>query len=265
MNREEALAIWARDGSPWSPWTKAVLFSFMSDQMSDISPSPSAVWKVPLLQDAALIVELAGARGVEVGISLAYSGYRPIPLYNACPYGSDASETNEFLSVSEAPSATVMSAPSVIDVVPIMRAIANETSTLKAITLPLSAPPAFLLDANRHNAAFSPDVGWFDNRSIVRQSDLPSATVLKEKGIQRVIVIQANHGLQSDLHAVLLSFQEAGMTISKQAPLGPWDPANYTVPRLSLLKVWWNKLLARFGYRLNSSGSFGRFVHGSGG
>ena len=36
MNREEALATWAPDGSPWSPWTKAVLFSFMSDRLSDI-------------------------------------------------------------------------------------------------------------------------------------------------------------------------------------------------------------------------------------
>jgi hypothetical protein len=265
MNREEALAIWAPDGSPWSPWTKAVLFSFMSDQMSDVSPSPGAAWKVPLLQDVAILVELAGARGVEVGISLAYSGYRPIPLYNACPYGSDASETDEFLSVIEVPSATVMSAPSVIDVVPIMRAIANETSTLKAITLPLSAPPAFLLDANRQNAAFSPEVGWFDNRSIVRQSDLPTATFLKEKGIRHVIVIRANQALQSDLQTVLLSWQEAGMTISKQAPVEPWGPVNYTVPRKSLLKVWWDKLLQPFGYRLNSSGSFGRFVHGSGG
>lgn len=265
MNREEALATWAPDGSPWSPWTKAVLFSFMSDRLSDISPPPSAGWKVPLLQDAALIVELAGARGVEVGISLAHSGYRPIPLYNACPYGSDASESDGFLSVFGGPSATATSAPSVIDVVPIMRAIANETSTLKTISLPLSAPPAFLLDANRQNAAFSPDAGWFDNRSIVRQSDLPTAAFLKEKGIRQVILIRGNPDLQSDLQTVLLSWQEAGMVISKQAPIEPWGPVNHTVPRLSLLKAWWNKLLQRFGYRLNSSGSFGRFVHGSGG
>jgi hypothetical protein len=252
MNREEALAIWAPDGSPWSPWTKAVLFSFMSDQIPDIPPPPPTQWDVPLIQDAAVMVELSGTRSVEVGISLAHSGYRPIPLYNACPYGPDAS-------------ATATSGPSVIDVVPIIRAIENGTSTLKAMTLPLSAPPVFLLDANRQNAAFSPDVGWFDNRSIVRQSDLPTAAFLKEKGIRHVIVIRADQELQSDLQTVLLSWQEAGMAISRQTQAEPWGPVDYTVPKPSFLKAWWNKLLQTFGYRLNSTGSFGRFVHGSGG
>jgi len=144
MNREEALAIWAPEDSPWSPWTKAVLFSFMpefiSDQMPHIPPSHGAEWKVPLFQDAALLVELAGEKGVEAGISLAHSGYRPIPLYNACPYEFDVTEAGRSASL-----------PSVIDVVPIMRALEKETSTLKTIALPRSAPPAFLLDANRKN------------------------------------------------------------------------------------------------------------------
>ena len=250
MNREEALAIWAPEDSPWSPWTKAVLFSFMPDPMPEMRPSHGTEWKVPLLQDAALLVELAGANGVEVGISLARSGYRPIPLYNACPYGFDDMEAG---------------LPSVIDVVPIMRALERETTNLKSIALPYSAPPAFLLDANRKNAAFSPQLGWFDNRSIIRESDLPTADFLKRNGIRQVIVIRSNPNLQTDLRAVLASWRDAGLAIAEQAPDLPWSPLAVNLPRPSILSLWWNKFLLRFGYRLNSSGSFGRFVHGSGG
>lgn len=254
MNREEALSIWAPEDCAWSPWTKAVLFSFMSDQIDDVAISNGNTLNVPLLQDAALLVELAGECGVETGVSLARSGYRPIPLYNACPY-----------ELNDADAGLSPIAPSVIDVVPIMRALERETSTLKAIGLKGSAPPAFLLDANRKNAGFSPEMGWFDNRSIIRESDLPTADFLKQNGIRKVVVIRAGHDLQSDLQAVLLSWQDAGLAIAKQTSGAAWSPLEFAVPRLSVLKQWWNKFLLRFGYRLNSSGSFGRFVHGSGG
>lgn len=253
MNREEALAIWAPDNSPWSHWTKPVLFAFMSDPISDVPPTPRAEWNVPLLKDAALLVELPGEKGVETGIALAQSGYRPIPLYNACPYEADSAGLS-----------TSSSAPSVIDVVPILRALERETRGLRAIAIPDSAPPAFLLDANRKNATFSPQIGWFDNRSILRESDLPTADYLKANGITQVILIWSNQKLQTDLRAVLLSWQDAGIAIAEQASQVPWSPSNFSVPRPSALKVWWNKLLLRFGYRLNSSGSFGRFVHSSG-
>jgi hypothetical protein len=254
MNREEALSIWAPEDSPWSPWTKAVLFSFMSDQIDEDAPSDGNSQNVPLLQDAALVIELPGRNGVEVGISLARSGYRPIPLYNACPYERDVSD------MGSSPSAL-----SVIDVVPIMRALERGTSTLKAIGLDASAPPAFLLDANRKHGGFSPQMGWFDNRSIVRESDLPTAAFLKEHGISKIIVIQASNDLQSDLQTVLRSWQDLGMIIAKQTPDAPWSPVEFAVPRQSVLSLWWNKLLLHFGYRLNSSGSFGRFVQSSSG
>jgi hypothetical protein len=263
MNREEALAIWAPEGSPWSPWAKAVLFSFMANEISDIPPNPGPVWHVPLLQSSALIVDLAGATGVEVGMSLAHSGYRPIPLYNACLHGFDTPENDGFQSLFETRAAARTSAPSVIDVAPIMRAMASQTSVLKALPLPLSAPPAFLLDANRQNAAFSPDATWFDNRSIVRDSDLPSAAFLQDHGIEQVIVIRANRELQSDLQAVLLSWQLQGLAIFRQATDMQWDPVRFTVPRMSLLTNWWNTIQNRSGYRVNSLRAFGRFVHGS--
>lgn len=136
---------------------------------------------------------------------------------------------------------------------------------INAKALPPSAPPVFLLDADRQAAGVSPDVGWFDNRSIVRESDLPSASFLNSKNIRHVIVIRADRHLQSDLHAVLLAWQEGGMAMQEQCPGEPWNPLSFTVRRRPALKVWWDKLLNHFGYRLNSSGSFGRFIHGSSG
>jgi len=263
MNREEAFDIWAPEDSPWSPWAKAVLFSFMPNEISDTPPASGPAWHVPLLQGAALVVDLAGDEGVKVGMSLAHSGYRPIPLYNACPYGFDNPEKDGFQSVFETLADGGTNAPSVIDVVPIMRAISSQTTVLKALPLPPSAPPAFLLDAHRQNAAFSPDATWFDNRSIVRESDLPTAGFLKDNGIEQVIVIRAHRELQSDLQTILLSWQLQGLPILAQAPDTQWDPVRFTVPKASLLKTWWNKIQYRFGYRPNSSGAFGRFVHGS--
>jgi uncharacterized protein YijF (DUF1287 family) len=108
-------------------------------------------------------------------------------------------------------------------------------------------------------------LGWFDNRSIVRESDLPTADFLKQNGIRQVIVIRSNRNLQTDLQAVLTSWQDAGLAIAVQAVAAPWSPQGFKVRRVSILRLWWNKIQLRFGYRLNSSGSFGRFVHGSGG
>jgi hypothetical protein len=261
MNREEAFSIWAPGDSPWSPWSKAVLFSFMPDEIPDLANPPAAAWKVPLVRETALLVELPGESGVDAGIALAQSGYRPIPLYNACPWGLDDSG----LSISPALPAKPINVPSVIDVEAILRALKRETGTLRAAALPPSAPPAFLLDAYRANAGFSPAMGWFDNRSVVRESDLPSAAYLMDRGIRQIVLVRAGRSLRSDLQAVLLSWQAGGLSIAEQTAMEDWKPEKFAVPRPSALTFWWNRLALRFGYRLNSAGAFGRFVRGSSG
>lgn len=265
MNREEALAVWAPAGSPWSPWTKGVLFSFMPEQIADHSPRHIPAWKVPLRGDTAIFIELAGARAIEVGIALAHSGYRPVPLYNACPFGLAPSYTGGVPSLTGGPSLMAIGEASVVDVVPIMRALANETNTLREICLPLSAPPAFMLDANRQSGGSSPHVGAFDNRSVIRESDVPSAAFLLDRGIRQVVVVRGDQSLKTDLQAVLLSWQTAGLVITRQAPGQPWDPVKHEVSEIPFLKSWWTKFMQHFGYRLNTSGSFGSFVHGSSG
>ena len=80
-----------------------------------------------------------------------------------------------------------------------------------------------------------------------------------------MIVVQARPDLQSDLRTILLAWQEGGLTISRQVLTEPWNPETFAVTKPSRLKAWWDKLTTRFGYPLNSAGSFGRFVHGSSG
>ncbi len=265
MNREEALTIWAPEGSPWSPWTKAVLFAFMPEEIPDTPPSTGESWQIPLIKEAALIVDLPGARSVGFGVSAARSGYRPIPLYNACPSPTDTTGLRATTSSDQEPLATAAGVRSAIEVVPIMRALERETNILKGLILLPSAPPAFLLDADRHRPALLPSVGWFDNRSVIRPSDVPTATFLKGHGIERVVVVQAKPDLQSDLRTILLAWQAGGLAISRQVLAEQWNPQIFAVTKPSLLKIWWDKLVVRFRYPLNGAGSFGRFAHGSAG
>ena len=255
MNRQEALSIWAPPDSPWSRWTKAVLFGFMPDDLSELRSAVSELARVPFIQGTALFVELAGQDGVEFGVTLARSGYQPIPLYNACPHAIDVFGTQ--------PAASAI--PSVIDVGPIMHALEREASTLKHLVVPALAPPAFLLDANRQRATFVPREGLFDNRSIIRETDVPTATFLKSHGIREVILVQAKPGLQSDLRTILLAWQDSGLTISRQLLTESWNPQLFAVAKPMLLKAWWDKLRLRFGYPLNEAGSFGRFLRPAGG
>jgi hypothetical protein len=265
VTREESLSIWGPAGSPWSRWVKAVLFSFMHDRIPDNSPGSNAQWTVPLLQDTALILNLPGPHGVYQGVAIAAVGYRPIPLYNACPYAIEDLESDPIPSILTALRPARINSPAVIDVIPIMRALETETGALRIISLPALAPPAFLVDADRHNAAVNPTVGWFDNRSIIRQSDLPTAEFLRAHGIRQVVLVQSSQRLQADMQSVLLPWQDAGLSILRQTPGELWSPTVYRVSPPSFLKNLWNQVLFPFRYRLNGSDAFGGFVHGSAG
>ena len=260
MNRKEALSIWSPTESPWSPWTKPVLFSFMPEDLPDVStlpPTHDRPWRVPLTEGAVLLVELPGASGVELGLDLARRGYRPIPLYNACPHPLS-------FEAYELP-LTSIRFRSAVDVMPILQALIGQTSRLRQIALPPAAPPAFLLDADRLRSSRWSDVDWFDNRSIVRTTDLPTATFLRSQGIRKVILIQAKPDLSRDLRTVLRSWQEGGVTTARQIVGEPWAPQAFVVPRTWWLRAWWDQNFLELGYPFKSDGSFGRFVqHASG-
>ena len=267
MTREEALDVWAPEGSPWSAWAKAVLFAFLPDTIPEAAVTPQANFVPPYAasRDTALLVELAGARSMEAGLQLAAGGCRPVPLYNACPYASGPLQPHHLSAVADRYSRGEVGLPASVDVLLILRAIADGTGFLKQVAVPFAAPPAFLIDAHRHDAPYAPDIGWFDNRSVLRAADLPSAEFLKQHGIARTVLVQEDRKLRSDLRTVLSAWQEAGLIIHRQTWGNAWNPEEYSVPRPSLLGSLWDGWQMRFRFRPNSAGAFERFVHGAGG
>lgn len=258
MNREEALDIWAPHNSRWGGWTKPTLFSFMSDPLPDQAESVDNGWRAILAPDTAILVELAGEEVVRVGLQLARSGYRPVPLFNACPFGLEDSRSTVFTMRPDF-------APALVDVIRILRALEKNTGTLKSLNLPDSAPPAFLLDANRSRGPLFPSTGTFDNRSVVRESDLPKSELLQEAGIRRVVLIRTASESGRDLRPILLSWQIAGLQIQTQEVGRAWRPHNYTVVRPPALSTLLDKLVTWFLFRTNSRGSFGRTIRSAGG
>lgn len=255
MNREEALVIWAKQDSRWGEWTKPVLFSFMSDPLPDQAAATDSGWKTVASSDAAVLVELPGAESVFAGLQLARFGYRPIPLFNACPLALGASHFT--LGTAEA--------PALVDVVSILRALERHTGALASMNLSESAPPAFLLDANRSRGPLFPGAGVFDNRSIVRASDLPSSEVLKQAGIRRIVLVRVADKLSHDLYAVLMSWQRGGLQIQTQTYAREWNPVDYAIQERNAVAVLFEKLLMWLALRTNSLDSFGRSVHSAGG
>src|SRR4051794_30740495 len=152
MKSDDLWQKWAPSDGLWSPWVKPMLFAWAHDH--PVTPEfPALLSEVefswlPALSSqgrSALILDLPGAEGVAAGLALAACGYRPIPLYNGLP-GTDT--------------------PSVVQVVPIVQALAAATSGLAELRLPLDAPPAFLLDSRRRHGTVSRNEHSFDNRSI---------------------------------------------------------------------------------------------------
>src|SRR5436309_3420802 len=141
MDKQRLFQIWASDDSPWSDWAKPVLFAHWTGAEPpawDAPPEPDVAHLPPADGSSGVVVDLEGLQSIAVGIALAKRGYRPVPLFNACP-----------------PPAGV---PAVVDVWPMLWALAAKAPELAAIPLAADAPPAFLLDAGRRWGASRPPV-----------------------------------------------------------------------------------------------------------
>ena len=241
MTNQVIFDAWAPPAAIWSPWVKPVLFS----QMDAFSPEANAPqetpqdvsWAVDSNSATAIVADLPGAQGVSLALRLATINYRLIPLYNACPGPADGT--------------------TVVDVWPIVAALAAAASTLGGLALPDDAPPAFLMDANR-NPAIARTPGQFDNRSISLPTDFPSAHVLLSRGIQRVLLVHAGREEpQADLSHTLYRWQEAGVKILALDVGNPALPRPITVQRPKAFRLLWYNLLAKFGLKANPLGGFG--------
>src|SRR5437764_9749370 len=87
MDRHELFEIWAPHGGVWSAWTKPVLFAHLPRALPLLEsvPTPDLSWMPPIQEHWAVVVDRPGAEAVRLGVALAERGYRPVPLFNACP------------------------------------------------------------------------------------------------------------------------------------------------------------------------------------
>lgn len=249
MTREEVYDAWRPESSPWTRWVKPVLFSFMKDDepLSDALGLGSE-WSVSFEPGTALLADLPGPEGVRLGITLARVGYRPVPVYNACPHPAWPWDLVEQHTA--------------VNVVPIMTALIDTAAALNRYHLAANAPPIFLIDSNRKGAG-RPDYGWFDNRSFVSVSDFPSGTLLMNHGITNIVVIQSESRTAIDLLQVLLAWQRDGILVGFQEAWQHWAPERKVVRPSSIITKIWFYLTSKLGYPQHSQGAFGGWVRTS--
>ena len=238
MTNEELYAIWANEASPWSTWSKPVLFATMQYHILNFPPQltslPSTSWAPPGCESTALIIDLPGAESVTTGLALANRGYRPVPLYNCC----------------QGPGMLV-------DVAPIVAALAAGGALLANIDLPATAPPAFLLDSRRLSNSHINTPGRFDNRWCVVPQDLPSADFLIKMGINTIVL--RSSVIENDLDHTLYRYQEKGIKIEHSHPLKQ-NRVPVTIPKPYSFKSLFYRWQVLTGLRRNSAGGFGAII-----
>ena len=243
MTNEAMFAIWAPDDAVWSRWAKPVLFA----EMRLVAPSEVSLsdwrtsdvtWAASPGERTAIILDLPGVESVATGLALAERGYRPVPLFNACP-GLSA----------------------IVPLEPTMLMLDSGTGPLQALAIPLAAPPVFLLDAARMSNSAEVRPGRFDNRWMVFPQDFPSGNFLRSRGIERILLVQRGRAApQDDLAHVLLRWRETGLALYGKDVDDPAPSAELTVSRPSRFKAMWYRALAIMGLRRNSAGGFGSVV-----
>lgn len=193
MIGKEIYIIYAPNGTKWTEWIRPVPFV----AIDTYNRKPISNWldrKVVFTnkyeKDTAIFVDLPGKESIELGISLARIGYRPIPLFNG---------TDEQLG-SQATTDTYL----------VESCLINASEKLKNISLANGANPAFLLDSTRTNR-YRAKESIFDNSWDLYKQDIPTFQYFKENGIYKIIVI--GDTIQRDLRKIFFEFQDAGIQI----------------------------------------------------
>lgn len=262
MTPEEIYNAWAPPEARWSRWVKPVVFAHLPGGIEpyvrpqDVAADPvAASFDVsPLAHgegDTALVLDMPDAVGATLALRLAAEkGYRPVPLYNAVP-----------APLGKRPAALGPRSVAV-DLADVSDALWQGAAFLNELRLPSDAPPAFILDARRRGAGWTPAPGHFDNRSVSLPTDFPSATFLLAHGVRRAIVVQPS-GLgqpQPDLTHTLRRWQEAKIQILLHEIDRPNPPRQIDIAKPSWFGHVWHNFLVRAGLRRNAMGGFGGFL-----
>lgn len=251
MDGSQLFEVWAPPESVWSHWAKPALFAELTpaafSNLGADAPAdgvePEALKPPPDYQVdvwTAFVVDVPGARAVEIGMAMARAGYRPVPLFNTAYHPFAIVPVNE-----------------------IVRRLQEGAAELPGLRIPPDAPPTFLLDSNRLDPKAPASPGKFDNRWAVFPQDFPSASFLRSRGIQRVVLLQSDMLLgkpRLDLAHVLLRWKEAGIELYAQDPENTVPPFPMEVDRPSAFRSLFHRALTLAGLRRNSAGGFGSIV-----
>jgi len=191
MIGKEIYEIYAPKGTKWTEWIRPV--PFVAIDTYDRKPISNWLDRKQMFlkryeQDTAIFIDLPGKESIELGISLAHLGYRPIPLFNGTDEQQGAQATTDTYLVE--------------------RTLINGSEKLKSITLENDANPSFLLDSYRTNR-YRAKESIFDNSWDLYKQDIPSIKHFKENGIKKIIVVGST--IQRDLRKIFFKFQDAGI------------------------------------------------------
>lgn len=164
--------------SPWRPYYKPTLIAAIATVQSAAKPIhgvSAAVTEQEAanfisrteVKDTAFFIDLIGEESVLWAASLRTIGARPVLAINNWPHQAG-------LLALERP----------------LGALLYYADAAASTPLPASAPPAFILERSRlGQKGLTPIGSQFDNRYFHAQTDFPSAAVLKDKGITRIVYI----------------------------------------------------------------------------
>ena len=193
MIGKEIYKIYAPEGAKWIEWIRPVPFV----AIDTYNRKPATDWidrKELFLEqyksDTVIFIDMPGKESIELGISLAKIGYRPIPLFN----GTDEQELSQ----------------AIVDTYIVESYLINGSEKLKNIQLKNDANPVFLLDSLRTNR-YRANESIFDNSWDLYKQDIPTAKYFKENGINKIIV--AGNTIQKDLRKIFFEFQNEGIEI----------------------------------------------------
>lgn len=194
MTGKECYRIWAPEGKGWVDWVRPVPFVAIRREMTGADCAACRVRETGYIRkgctDTAVIVDLPGAESVAEGISLTRCGFRPIPVFNGTMEQEGARATVDNGAIAEA--------------------LVWGAEQLREYEPEELAPPAFLLDSNRLHR-FKLEIALFDNSWDIYPQDLPSAELLLQRGISKILIVGRRSS--PDLRKVLYPFQKKGISI----------------------------------------------------
>ena len=193
MLGKEIYKIYAPIGAKWIEWVRPVPFVAI-DTYNRKQVNNWLDRKVIFLDkyeaDTAILIDLPGKESIELGISLAHIGYRPIPLFNGTDEQNFAERTTDTYLVESA--------------------LITGSEKLKNIVLPNNANPVFLIDSSRLNRYRAKET-IFDNSWDLYKHDIPSAEYFKKNGITKIIIV--GNKLEKDIRKIFFNFQKLGIDI----------------------------------------------------